>query len=73
MSRRKKENARKGKIRKSGERGESAIVSFIILRLIVDEFTCFLCFPESYNSHRSQHAVCEDKINLGALESLMKG
>ena len=23
-----------------------------------------------YNSHRSQQAVCEDEINLGALESL---
>ena len=29
-----------------------------------------LCFPEGYNSHRSQHAVCVDEINLGALESL---
>ena len=31
---------------------------------------CLLCFLEGYNSHRSQHAVCEDEINLGALESL---
>ena len=58
MSRRKKENARKAKSRKR-KRGESAIVSFTILQLI-DEFTYLLCFPEGYNSHRSQHAVSED-------------
>ena len=67
----KKENARKAKNRKrKRKRGESAIVSLI--RQLVDELTYLLCFPEGCNSHRSQHAVCEDEINLGALEGLKR-
>lgn len=47
---------------------ESAMETLIVK--LVDEFTYKLCFPEGYNSERSQHSVCEDEINLKVLESL---
>lgn len=71
VSRRKKENNRKARNRKR-ERDESAAQSLLLQ--LVDEYKFNnICFPEGYSSSmNSQHALCEEEINVDVLENLSK-